>query len=290
MNYLCKSIMKLKSSKDYLREKFNLDKPEIVSVIDEIPLWSAPFGLKLLEIIMLKKNMNVLDIGFGLGFPMIEIAMRLGASSKVYGIDPWEAAIERAKFKIENCNVRNVEITKGVAEELPYEDNFFDLIVSNNGINNVEDMNKTFFECYRVSKKAAQLVFTMNLETTMIEFYNVYEEVLKKNGMPAEIEIMKKQIYNKRKPLHDIEAIITKSDFKINQIIHDNFYLRYADGTAMLNHFLIKIGFLEEWLKIIPHNKVEIIFDEIEKKLNKVADEIGEIKLYVPFVTIDCRK
>jgi ubiquinone/menaquinone biosynthesis C-methylase UbiE len=207
-----------------------------------------------------------------------------------FGIDPWTAAIERTKFKLKTCNIRNVEITCGVAEELPYEDNFFDLIVSNNGINNVEDINKTFSECYRVTKKDAQFVFTMNLETTMIEFYNVYEEVLIKNDMMAQIEIMKGHILSKRKSLQEIEEMIIKSGYEINRIIHDKFYLRYADGTAMLNHFLIKIGFLEEWLKIIPHNKVEIIFDEIEKKLNKVADEIGEIKLSVPFVTIDCRK
>jgi len=282
--------MSSKNKKNYLKDKFNLDDSNLVSAIDEVPLWSAPFGLKLLETIKLKKRMNVLDIGFGLGFPMIEIAMRLGDSSKVYGIDPWEAAIERAKFKIDICNVSNIEISKGVAEQLPYQDNFFDLIVSNNGVNNVEDINKTFAECYRVTKKDAQFVFTMNLETTMLEFYNVYEEVLKNIAMFEEIEKMKQQIYDKRKPLYEIEALVNKSGFHINRIIHDNFYLRYADGTAMLNHFLIKMGFLEGWIKILPEEKVELIFEQIEAKLNDFAGEIGEIKLSVPFVTFECRK
>jgi len=130
----------------------------------------------------------------------------------------------------------------------------------------------------------------MNLETTMIEFYNVYEEVLKKYGMSQEIEIMKHQIYSKRKPLHEVESIVTKSGFKINQIIHDNFYLRYVDGTVMLNHFLIKMGFLEGWIKILPEDRIEIIFDQIETKLNGIAAKYGELKLSVPFVTIDCKK
>jgi len=282
--------MSSKQKKDYIEGKFNLDEPDVVSVIDEVPLWSAPFGLKLLETIKLKKNMNVLDIGFRLGFPMIEIAMRLEDSSRVYGIDPWEAAIERAKSKIRICNVNNVEITNGVAEELPFKDNFFDLIVSNNGINNVQDINKTLSECFKVSKSDVQFVFTMNLETTMIEFYNVYEEVLKKYGLQAEIENMKQQIYEKRKPLHEIEAVITKSGFKISQIIHDKFYLRYADGNAMLNHFLIKMGFLESWIKILPEDKGDLIFDEIETNLNGIATKFGEIRLSVPFVTFECRK
>src|SRR4030067_181575 len=58
---------------------------EIISAIDELSLWAAPFGLKLLETIKLKKNITALDIGFGLGFPLLEVAMRLGEPSKVCG-------------------------------------------------------------------------------------------------------------------------------------------------------------------------------------------------------------
>lgn len=75
---------------------FDLNSYKHVELIDELPFWSAPFGIKLLDSIMLKKNMTALDIGFGLGFPLTEIAMRLGKSSKIYGIDPWHTAIKRA--------------------------------------------------------------------------------------------------------------------------------------------------------------------------------------------------
>jgi ubiquinone/menaquinone biosynthesis C-methylase UbiE len=125
---------------------FNVDDPEFVSVIDELPLWSAPFGLKLLDVIHLKHNMNILDIGCGLGFPLIEIAQRVGDSSKVFGIDPWESAIERVKLKIKKLDITNVKVIKGVAENLPFDDSFFDLIVSNNGINNVQNIEAVLSE------------------------------------------------------------------------------------------------------------------------------------------------
>ena len=133
--------------KEYLSHSINIDDPEFVSIIDELPLWSAPFGLKLLDAIKIKHNMKVLDIGCGPGFPLIEIAERLGETSEIIGIDPWDGAIERVKLKIKIHDLDNVKVIKGVAEDLPFDDSYFDLIVSNNGINNVQDVRASLSEC-----------------------------------------------------------------------------------------------------------------------------------------------
>ncbi len=64
--------------KKYLSNDFDLR--EYVIVADECSIWSAPFGLKLLDYIDYKQNISALDIGFGTGFPLTEIALRLGDS------------------------------------------------------------------------------------------------------------------------------------------------------------------------------------------------------------------
>ena len=276
--------------KKYLTHSFNTDDAELISVIDELPLWSAPFGLKLLDTIKLSHNIKALDIGCGLGFPVIELAQRLGDTSKVFGIDPWEKATERTLFKIKKYGINNVEIIQGIAEELPFEDSFFDLIVSNNGINNVQNMELALSECARVSKPNAQFVITLNLEDTMIEFYQVFGEVLKNNNLNSEIVKMKEQIYSKRKPLSEMKELLHSVRFKIINIQHDKFYLRFVDGLTMFNHSLIKYWFLDGWKSILDGVHLEKIFNEVETELNDIAKEKGEILLTVPFVTIDCRK
>ena len=55
---------------------------------DEFPFWSAPFGTKLLDMINYRRGITALDIGFGTGFPLVELAMRLGPTCTVRGIDP----------------------------------------------------------------------------------------------------------------------------------------------------------------------------------------------------------
>ena len=81
--------------KEYLNTNF--DQVKVISAFDELPLWSAPFGLKLLDAIDYKTDMTVLDVGFGSGFPLTELAMRLGNSSVVYGIDSWKAILPEDK-------------------------------------------------------------------------------------------------------------------------------------------------------------------------------------------------
>lgn len=162
--------------KKYLSNDF--DFKEYVNVADECPIWSAPFGLKLLDHIDYKKNISALDIGFGTGFPLTEIALRLGENSTVYGIDPWTDAIIRAKKKIEYYQITNIRIIEGVAESIPLSDQSLDLIVSNNGINNVGDIDQVISECSRIIKPGGQFVQTMNLDKSMIEFYEQLEMVL----------------------------------------------------------------------------------------------------------------
>ena len=277
-------------SNNYISQDFDINNQEFVSVIDDLPLWSAPFGIKLLDMVILKPNIRALDIGCGAGFPLIELAQRLGSTSEVYGIDIWDKALERAKLKSKVWNISNVKLIHGAAENLPFNDNYFDLIISNNGINNVENIEKVLCECHRTSKNDARLLFSMNLEETMIEFYNVFKEILSKNNLKDEADRVSKHIYEKRKPVNIIESYLKNSGYDISRIEYDNFYLRYLNGTVMLNHFLIRVGFLKSWKEILKPEDADNIFGQIESKLNIIAKQKGEIKLSVPFAVFDCRK
>ena len=94
---------------EYLSYNFN-DTSEFIDTFDELPLWSASFGLLLLKHLELRPNLIVVDIGSGAGFPLMELAERLGKSCKLYGIDPWANANCRARKKIKNYGLTNVEI------------------------------------------------------------------------------------------------------------------------------------------------------------------------------------
>lgn len=275
---------------EWLKSNYDITNHDLISVIDDLPLWSAPFGLKLLETVKLRQNIKVLDIGSGTGFPIVELSQRLGNTCEVYGIDPWPAAVERSNLKIKTWDLDNLKMIEGHAESLSFKDNYFDLIVSNNGINNVEDDNLVMKELSRTAKKGAQFVLTINLPDTMLEFYNIFKKVLKDYNKGKEIEKLEKHIFAKRKPMDYTKELLKSNNFKINQIYEDTFYLRYTDGTAMLNHYTIKLSFIECWKSILQQQDINPIFALIEKKLNDLARAKGSLCLSIPWVCIDCEK
>jgi SAM-dependent methyltransferase len=273
-----------------LESEYDVDDPDVVSAIDDAPLWSAPFGIELLEVVRMRKNIRVLDIGSGLGFPLIELAQRLGATCEVYGIDPWTPANERARMKIRVWKLNNVEVVPGNAEHLPFADGFFELVVSNNGTNNVDDEEKTFREISRVAKPGAQIVLTMNLPETMNEFYQVYRDVLQRRNLNDELERLEAHIHQKRKPLPHTLSLIESVGLEVVNVHHDSFSLRYSDGSAMLDSPLIKLAFLRSWMDVLAPSDVKPVFEVIEGELNRLAEISGELRLTVPWVCLDLRK
>ncbi len=272
----------------YLDNTF--DPGRLLDTFDELPLWSAPFGLKLLDNIDYKKNISVLDIGSGSGFPLTEIAMRLGNSCTVYGIDTWTEAMERIRRKLAYYNIDNVNLIEGVAEKIPLADNSVDLITSNNGLNNVADIEQVISECSRIIKPGGQFIQTMNLDKTMFEFYYVMEDVLAELKLYKQIEDMHKHITEKRPAVDLFTEIMQECGFTVRSIEHDQFNYKFVDGTALLNHYFIRLAFMGSWIALLPQNRVSEIFGMVESALNKQADILGGIKLSIPYVLIDAIK
>lgn len=264
----------------------NFDPAILPDVFDELPLWSATFGLRLLESIHYLPGISALDIGFGTGFPLLELAMRLGPSCTVYGIDPWEEAIQRLEKKIAFWGCANIRILKGEAESIPLPDRSLELITSNNGINIVKDADRVFAECARVLKPGGQLVWTMNTDKTMFEFYDVLEQVLMEREMLTEIQGMHRHIQEKRPSVDRFLVPMRKRGFVIKDLLQDQFHYRFADGTAMLNHHFIRLAYIDPWKQLLPEDRVEEIFEAVEKRLNESSAMMGGVKLSVPFVVV----
>ena len=252
-------------------------------------MWSATFGLLLLKHVDLQPNQIVLDIGSGAGFPLFELAERLGASCKCYGLDPWKNANERANKKIKNYDVNNVQVLEGSADNIPFDYASIDLIVSNLGINNFEKPDIVFAECNRVLRPNGKLVLTTNLNGHWKEFYNIFEETFRQLNKIGLIEKLTKQ-QEYRGTVATVSKLFTKNGFEITQAIEDKFEMRFLNGSAFLNHHFIKVGWLSSWQSIIQENEWETVFNLLETNLNNYANKKNGLTLTVPMAFIEGEK
>jgi ubiquinone/menaquinone biosynthesis C-methylase UbiE len=275
---------------DYLTESHDLNSPAIISAFDELPLWSSYPGAMILDAIAFKHEAVILDIGFGSGFPIIEIAQRFGAGAEVIGLDPWAAATVRAREKASTMGIKNISFVDGIAEQMPFPADKFDLIVSNNGLNNTDNQLNAMRESARVLKPGGQFIFTMNLPGTMKEFYLIFENVLDDLLLHEEIRKMGQHISQKRKSVAEITGLIEKSGLQLVHLKKSTFKMRYLNGTAFLNHHFIKLCFLESWIKILPENQTRHIFARLEERLNHYADAHEGLNLTIPLACFDCTK
>jgi arsenite methyltransferase len=272
----------------YLKSIFEDTNPDHASAIDEVPFWSAPFGQLLLETVPMKQNMIALDIGYGTGYPVIELAERSGKNSRFYGVDIWREGAQRALKKISVHRLNNLTLLLGRAENLPFHNDYCDLITSNNGLNNVQDLKKSLSECFRTCKKGGRLIFTMNLPETMKEFYKTFEAVLKDHHLENVIPKIKDHIYQKRKPLDEMCRLVEHMGFSVDKKIEKSFLYRFVDGTTMLQYFLVREFFLPSWKELIPEENVLSVFEDIEHQLNNLSSEKRELHLTIPYVCVDC--
>jgi ubiquinone/menaquinone biosynthesis C-methylase UbiE len=263
------------------------DSPDLCSAYDDMPLWSAPFGLALLETVRFAGVRAALDVGCGTGFPLVELASRLGPAVRVVGLDPWHNALERAQHKARVRGAANVQTVCANAEAMPFEDGCFDLVVSNNGLNNVQDAPRALAECRRVASRGAQLVLTVNLPGTLRELYEPFEQVLRSTGRLDALGRLREHVLAKRKPLEVTLAMLGDAGFTVVRAKEDAFRLRFASGTAFLRHWFVRLAFEKPWTEIVEPDGLDAVFGELEARLDRAAAEGGELSMRVPFACIE---
>lgn len=264
-----------------------LDGRALDAAYDELPLWSAPFGLALLDCVRLHGVRAALDVGCGAGFPLVELGERLGREARVVGLDPWGAALERVRHKLRVRGLAHVVALRGRAEQMPLADASFDVVVSNNGLNNVSDVERALAECFRVARPGAQLVATANLPATMHELYDMLRALLRERGRDAAVERLAAHIAAKRQPLQATLARVERAGFRGARVRSGSFRLRYADGQALLRHWFIRLAFLPAWTEVVDADQVEPVFSELQRRLDALAGAQGGLSLSVPFVCIE---
>jgi SAM-dependent methyltransferase len=113
-----------------------------------------PFSLR-----RLVAGERVVDVGSGAGFDSFIAAGQVGGSGEVIGIDMTPEMLTKSRRNAEELGVSHVRFLEGLAEALPVEDGWADVVISNGVINLCADKRAALAEIHRVLRPGGVLQF-----------------------------------------------------------------------------------------------------------------------------------
>ena len=116
------------------------------------------------EMAAIKPGDKVLDVGCGTGNLTLAAKTRAGARGEVHGIDAAPEMVQVARRKAARSGA-NVDFQTGLIEDIPFPDDYFDIVLSSLMIHHLPDdlKRKGFVEIRRVLKPGGQL-FAVDFE------------------------------------------------------------------------------------------------------------------------------
>ena len=113
-----------------------------------------PFALR-----RLAPGERVVDIGSGAGFDSFLAAAQVGPSGRVVGVDMTPEMLEKSTATAAELGLDHVEFRAGLAESVPVEDSWADVVISNGVINLCADKHAVLSEIRRVLRPGGWLQF-----------------------------------------------------------------------------------------------------------------------------------
>jgi SAM-dependent methyltransferase len=102
---------------------------------------------------------RVVDVGSGAGFDSFLAAQQVGPNGQVIGVDMTQEMLDKSTATAAELRLGQVEFRAGLAEALPVDDGWADVVISNGVINLCADKRAVLSEIRRVLKSGGWLQF-----------------------------------------------------------------------------------------------------------------------------------
>ncbi|MBW2732470.1 MAG: class I SAM-dependent methyltransferase [Deltaproteobacteria bacterium] len=163
------------------KRSHRLDKMARVYDDEILPIWSERFGRMLLKGLKVPNKAMVLDVATGTGYPALEIIKLMDTQSRLVAIEGIGVLLDVARKKAGDLAAKRIFFrTENPEAKLGFADGVYDLTVSNLGLLEVDNPQKTLQDFARVTKPGGQVVVTLPLAGTFSELHDIFREVLVK--------------------------------------------------------------------------------------------------------------
>ncbi|OPY59644.1 MAG: Demethylrebeccamycin-D-glucose O-methyltransferase [Syntrophorhabdaceae bacterium PtaU1.Bin034] len=205
----------------------------------------------------LKPGQAVLDVACGIGIPSLVAAARVAPAGTVVGIDITPGMVEQAKARAAGKGLGNVSFQEGDAEDLPFPDEKFDVVLCNMGLIHMPDRGKALKEMRRVLKKGGTVSLSVWSTPDRTAALGITAKIVAElcpsvivPGTPSWFDLAEKGVLKKA---------FARAGFTETHIDKVSNFLEIGDGEAYWQMALGISGKVQMLLQSIPPGTAKII-------------------------------
>lgn len=113
----------------------------------------------LIDMMKVKRNDKILDLGTGTGYIAFPLAEKYRTST-IIGLDIVTETLKRNAIKAEKSNINNLRFISYNGNILPFLDNSFDIIIARYTLHHFPNIMQSFEEMYRILKPNGKLLIS----------------------------------------------------------------------------------------------------------------------------------
>ncbi len=206
------------------------------------------FGERLINLTHIKEGLLILDIGTGRGATLFPASRRVGVNGEIIGIDICENMVKMTNYEIYRQNIKNSKVLQIDMEEVNFENEYFDNIISGFSIGYILNNDNYFKNILRMLKKDGKLSFSIWGEQKDQKWLtDIVNEYLKPKRMQKEDDV----VSTKLDSVEGIKKLLENVNLKEIEIYEEENEVVYLDE--------------KQWWDEMWNNAVRGIFESIEK-------------------------
>ncbi|MGH8251541.1 MAG: methyltransferase domain-containing protein [Steroidobacteraceae bacterium] len=233
-----------------------------------VPALFQEFAIQVADAARIRPGERVLDVACGTGVLAREAAQRTGSGGQVAGIDPAAGMLAVARQLSPE-----IEWKEGVAEQLPFPDRYFDVVVSQFGIMFFTDRRQALRDMLRVLKPGGRLLVAVWDTLDSMPAYGIETAVIEKSaGRKAGDALRAPFVLGDREQL---ASLLADADLADAAISTHRGTARYPGSRVMVE------ADLRGWLPLmgitLTEAQIEHILGEAEQALIDYTAEDGRM-------------
>jgi ubiquinone/menaquinone biosynthesis C-methylase UbiE len=142
-----------------------------------VPALFAPWASRLIQSAEPNSGERILDVACGTGVAARQVALQIGSSGKIIGLDCNANMLAVARNRAARDGSM-IEWQEGRAEELPFPDHSFDLVLCQFALMFFTDPPTALAEMHRVLKKGGRLMLSVWQSLDLHPFYKKLHDVI----------------------------------------------------------------------------------------------------------------